>query len=108
MIIDIQNVHPPLIGDVFFISNASTSFDIYRIEVAQIRNDGPISIIEYKVWRSITKHDSDQEDFGLKNYDSYGEITLPWWYSWLDSGAMVKINSPQEELAYILKHGDNL
>lgn len=91
----------PAIGDVFFISNASTNFDIYKLEVTNVNRQA--CIIKYKVWRSLLQRGVD-----LGYDDSYGEISLSFWYNWLDSGAMTKIGSPQEELAYILKYGDNL
>ena len=92
-----HNLNPPQPGEIYYLSNKFN--ELVKLEVIELvlGKSGQSMLVEYKLW---------QGEFSILNeWFVPGKVSLHFWNCWLRDGKMSKINSPQEGLAFIIKHG---
>lgn len=92
---DMHLLNPPSSGEIFYMPNTSTCF--YKLEVVKtiLSESKETMLVEYNICL---------DPINYPKYKSTGKISLHAWNCWLRDKAMIKIDSPQEELSFMLKY----
>jgi hypothetical protein len=90
---DMHWLNPPSSDEIFLLTD-NYSFNKIKVITTISSESGNSMLVEFKVWYDLL----DDEDY------YYDRVSLHHWNCWLKDGKMAKITSPQEELAFIMKH----
>ena len=87
----LNSLHP---DEIYFINN--NAGELVKLKIIAVNLTEP-GLVRYKYTFGY--------DSNIEESIRFGEVSRYAWNIWVGESKMTKINNPQEELAFILKHG---